>query len=753
MLRTWFLLTCLSFSVSVACRAQSGPVAEPGAGAIAGQVLFPDGTVVPEAAVKLRAAAGGSAPPEATTADRQGAFRFTALPPGLYQVEIESAGQVSGQAAARVEAGRETRIDVVASLAGPRESVTVTATLDPRPAGSVPSAVTVLDGERVRNAPSITLDEALRAVPGFSLFRRTSSLAAHPTAQGVSLRGVGPSGASRSLVLADGIPINDPFGGWVYWNRVPREAIASVEVMRGAASSIYGDSALSGVASIRSERPQRGTARASIAGGNTGLVNGSWLLGTRTADQRWGLAFDGEAFRNDGYFAIAEHDRGAIDRPVALQFATGRLRGDRQWHTGSAFATFGLLTEDRDNGTSLQFNSTDLRYGSAGFERRTAAAGAWRGSVFTQSETFRSTFTRITADRNQEFLTLHQRVPSVSAGGRLEWSKPFARHHLAAGSELRWVDGDSHERNPAGVLNVVGGRQWTSGVFVQDVFSPAVRWQLTASARLDRWETTDGRTGASQSATVVNPQLGVRFQAAGALALRAQAYRGFRAPTLNELYRQFRVGNVLTLANAGLRPERTNGAEAGADLQFAQSLFRLTGFWTDLRDPVSNVTLSTGATITRQRRNVGRATIRGLEADWEWRPGGALELRASYLFDDATVARFAPDPLLEGLWLPQVPRHRGVLALQWLTPRRGLLRVETRLSGIQYDDDRNQLALAGFAETGVAFVIPAGRHWEWFVRAENIFDRRYPVARTPVVGLSAPRMAQVGIRFRTTPAR
>ena len=70
-------------------------------------------------------------------------------------------------------------------------------------------------------SPALTLDDFLRRVPGFTLFRRTSSLVAHPTAQGVSLRGVGPSGASRSLVLADGIPLNDPFGGWVYWSRVP----------------------------------------------------------------------------------------------------------------------------------------------------------------------------------------------------------------------------------------------------------------------------------------------------------------------------------------------------------------------------------------------------------------------------------------------------------------------------------------------------------------------------------------------------
>src|ERR671929_131193 len=100
-----------------------------------------------------------------------------------------------------------------------------------------------------------TLDDALRQVPGFTLFRRTGSRVANPTSQGVSLRGVGASGASRALVLADGIPLNDPFGGWVYWGRVPRASVERIEVLRGGASSLYGSSALGGVVNLITRRP------------------------------------------------------------------------------------------------------------------------------------------------------------------------------------------------------------------------------------------------------------------------------------------------------------------------------------------------------------------------------------------------------------------------------------------------------------------------------------------------------------------
>ena len=725
-------------------------------GAIVGRVLFPDGTPVVgakvvgakvvEAKVGLSNASGQRA--VETSTDARGRFEVLGLAPGLYRVAVEHDSVAAAERRVQVPPGREVRVELVLAVAGRRESVTVTATLDPRQAAGVPSSVAVLDGERLRNSPGVTLDEVLRAIPGFSLFRRTSSLAAHPTAQGLSLRGVGPSGTSRSLVLVDGFPANDLFGGWVYWNRVPREALASAEVLRGAASSLYGNAALAGVASILSERPQRRTVRASLAGGSTGLLDTSWFASTRSANQRWGVSLDGEAFRNDGYYAVRRRDRGAADAPFALAYLTARLRLERELPRGGwAFASAGVLTEDRENGTRLRANSTDLRYGSLGAQWHTSGGSTWRAGLFAQGETFRSTFSRLSGDRNQETLTLSQRVPSNSVMARADWSRPLAHHHLTAGGDLRWVEGASHEQS-FGRQAIRGGRQWTGGLFVQDVFTPAPAWQVVASVRADRWSSTDRATGRVNSATVLNPQLGLRYQVFSRVALRAQGYRGFRGPTLNELYRQFRVGNVLTLANSSLRPERANGAEAGTDVQLGTSLLRLTGFWTELRDPVSNVTLSIEQLILRQRQNVGRTRIRGLEADWEWRFRRKAQFRLSYLFDDARVRRFAPDPGLEGLRLPQVARHQGFLGLQLPIWRGGILHLQTRLSGVQFDDDRNQLPLAGFAQADLAWTQPLGNHLEWFLRASNLFDRRYPVARTPLETLAAPRLVLVGVRFR-----
>ena len=73
----------------------------------------------------------------------------------------------------------------------------------------------------------------------------------------MSLRGIGPSGVSRSLVLLDGVPFNDAFGGWVYWTALPMESAERIEVVNGASSSLYGSYAMGGVLNVVTRRPQR----------------------------------------------------------------------------------------------------------------------------------------------------------------------------------------------------------------------------------------------------------------------------------------------------------------------------------------------------------------------------------------------------------------------------------------------------------------------------------------------------------------
>src|SRR5947199_47088 len=150
------------------------------------------------------------------------------------------------------------------------ETIVVTATQTKTRLSDTPASVVVITRDAMQTTAASTTDDALRQVPGFTLFRRSGSRSANPTSQGVSLRGVGASGASRALVLDDGIPLNDPFGGWIYWGRVPRVAIDRIEVVRGGASDLYGNGAMSGVVQFIRRRDPSITIDTSAGSGRTG---------------------------------------------------------------------------------------------------------------------------------------------------------------------------------------------------------------------------------------------------------------------------------------------------------------------------------------------------------------------------------------------------------------------------------------------------------------------------------------------------
>ena len=152
-----------------------------------------------------------------------------------------------------------------------RTTVTVNGTIS----SQTPASISVLDNQQLQTIPGTQLDDRLRQVPGFSLFRRSSSVAANPTTQGVSLRGIGSTGASRTLVLWDSLPLNDPFGGWVYWDRVDPAFIDRVEVERGGTTAVFGDRALSGSIGLFTPAEQPEHLFANFLTGNLGTEDAS----------------------------------------------------------------------------------------------------------------------------------------------------------------------------------------------------------------------------------------------------------------------------------------------------------------------------------------------------------------------------------------------------------------------------------------------------------------------------------------------
>ena len=712
---------------------------------------------------KARVSAGTST----TSTDDNGQFTLK-LSPGNYELRVTAAGFA--------EHKQQLNFSAAASVNITLEPATLADTLIVTPArteirlSEAPTSVSVLDADDLSAAAAQTVDDLLRQVPGFSIFRRSSSLVTNPTTQGVSLRGAGASGASRTLVMADGVPLNDAFGGWVYWDRVPRAAVDRIEIVRGGSSDLYGSDALSGVINLLTRPSNR-------------VVNAEASFGTRdTSDvsffaaDKWrgfSAAVAGEAFKTDGYFIISPSQKGAADDKAGSEHHALMLRLAYDFTPeNSIFVRGSLFDEDRRNGTRLQTNDTATESLAVGGNFRTKDGSNWNLTVFANQQRYHQTFTAVAANRATEALNRLQFVPSRDAGVSFSWSRALEKNLLVAGADVRGVRGTSDEIAVANgrqtTFSSAGGRQRRAGFFVQDLLTISPRWQLSVNARYDTWRDSSAAsvsrnltTGAvtprffpARELDAFSPRLSLIFRPVEKVSLRAAAYRAFRAPTLNELYRSFRVGDTLTNSNEKLVAERLTGGELGASWsptgKWATNIStRLTAYWTETVNPISNFTLSATPTlITRERRNLGRTRSRGIEAETDFRFARYWQLTAGYLFADATVRRAPQDASLVGNLIPQVPRHQFTLQTAYSHPRFVTAAMQFRATGSQFDDDQNRLPLGSFALIDVTVAKPFARYLEVFIAVQNLLNERFVVGRTPIETLGMPRMLRGGLRFR-----
>ena len=639
-------------------------------------------------------------------------------------------------------------------------------------ASDTPASVTVIPGEAARNAPQQTVDDLLRQVPSFSLFRRSSSLVTHPTAQGVSLRGIGPSGASRALVLQDGVPVNDPFGGWVQWARFPFLGLERIEVMRGGGSALWGNGALGGVIHIVPRRPTERSFAFDASFGSFDTTKFNAYASEVVGPVRFSV--EGMKFDTDGYKIVKASRRGLIDEEADLHAGVGTARVELVLSPDlTLFATGGYFGEHRNNGTPLQENDTELGHFFTGGTLRTADGSVWRLTLWTQAEGFHSTFSAQADNRNSETLALTQRSPSTTAGGTLQWDRTFGAHAVLAGIDTHWVVGETDEnvfvvgrftRN-----RVAGGEQLFAGVFVQDAWTVTPWLEITGALRGDWWRAYNGFRIEEPPAAgvpgdqrfrdvdyfIVSPKLAALVRATPATDVFASVYQGFRVPTLNELYRPFRVRNDVTVANETLKPERLTGGEAGVAQRWGMVDVRVTGFWNEVQDQILNVTLSTNlpdcpaGTTCRQRRNVDLTRIRGVETEVEVRPYPRWRLTAGHVYLDARVAN-ASIAALEGNRLAQVPDNVVTFGVHWEDPAWFDVSLLVRRVGRQFEDDLNTLPMGAFTTLDARIGRQLGRHALVYFAVENLLDERYAVARTSegVVSIGAPRMLHGGVRVQ-----
>jgi outer membrane receptor protein involved in Fe transport len=701
------------------------------------------------------------------TTDSAGRFTFAGITSDTATLTVRAHGFALLE---RQWSAQEKSLSLALEPESLAEQITITAGRAATRVSDTAASVLVLSHEDVATTAALTLDDALRQVPGFTLFRRSGSRTANPTSQGVSLRGVGASGASRAVVLSDGIPLNDPFGGWIYWGRVPRESVSRIEVVQGGASSLYGTDALGGVIALLPRDSRESTFSFETSYGNQQTPDASLFASGRLF--QWSAQIAAEVFHTDGYILVDDNARGRVDTRAGGEHSTlditlERLLADR----GRVFVRGSIFGEARENGTPLQQNRTHIRQLAIGSDWQSPGVGSIAARIYGSTQVFDQDFTAIAADRNSETLTRSQRSPAQQLGFTSQWSHTAGgRQTLVAGLDGREVHGASDELVfVAGRLTSAvgaGGRARSLGVFGQDIIRVTSRFLVTLGGRFDRWRNYDALSASKPLATpgpgsvttlpdrtetAFSPRLSLLYKASDRVSLFASGYRAFRAPTLNELYRSFRVGNVLTQANDKLRAERLTGGEAGANITAIDKRLNVRGtfFWSEITRPIANVTLSvTPALITRQRQNLGRTRSRGVEIETEARITGTVSLSGGYQFVDATVLQFPSNTALEGLLIPQTPRHQFTFQARYANPARFTLSVQGRAVSTQFDDDQNLLPLDRFFALDLFASRQLGRNVEVFAAFENLFDQQYAIGRTPVLTLGPPLLGRVGLRLR-----
>jgi len=659
-------------------------------------------------------------------------------------------------------------ITVQLDPAGTSQQVTVTAYRAPLASLESPVTTRTLSQSALSTTAGFTIDAQVRQLPGVELFRRSSSLVANPTSQGVSLRGLGSTSASRTLVTQDDVPLNDAVGGWIHWEEEPELAINRIEVLRGGASDLYGSSAIGGVLNIVPARPSSATVELRSGYGGLGTYDTSALLQTKLGP--WGILAAGGALGTDGFIQLAPFQRGPIDTASNMHGQNGVLYIDRSNGPLRFLLRGSGFNEARDNGTPFQKNGTRLwRYATgADWEAPHNATATLR--LYGSTEHYRQTFSSISSTslanpgctaRCGESPTRFTRVPDNELGAAAHWNQPIGAEFLiVAGADVHDVrvwDGEQ-TFSGAGTLSNLHDHQRDSAGYAEAMWTHRA-WTATASGRIDWFQNYDAHQvnwngsawvpAATQppsfNENIFNPRLGISRKLGAHFALSGSGFRAFRAPTPSELYRSTQVGSKLTLPNSALLSERATGWEFGVASEGRWGTIRTSYFDTQVNRPIVAVTLDPSSPLLLKRQNLGQIESRGLSLDFEVAPQRWLALDGGYQYAHAVVSR-GPDDL--GNWIPEVARNMGTLNLRAFKPRLGTLSLQSRISGRQYDDDANLFPLHSYFRLDAYASRDFGPHLQLFASGENLFDRAIEVSKTPSTTLGTPRLARAGLQVQ-----
>lgn len=647
--------------------------------------------------------------------------------------------------------------------------VIVTATRSARSLQDVPVSASVVTGADIAATPAKSLDDILRRVPSVDL-PIAASYQLHPTALNVSMRGLG---GIRALVLLDGVPLNDPFFGYVQWNRVPLDSIDRVEIVRGGGATLWGNYAMGGVINVLTRAPDHNELTLEAAGGSYGTwrgdASGAWVVSDAVK-----LGFEAGVSHTDGFITAPKALAEPISVPTSFTAHNLAFTGELK-PTASLTGHFRIGYHDNHQtlGTPLSINKQRTWTYSADATQELGDLGALTLTAFHDESHFRTDNTDTPSGvetGEAEFVQNRHTTPVHDTGVSLVWSKSLTAGWLrsaSAGVDYHGIQG----RDVADIFDDTGrqlrtdvgsGQQRFLGGFGQVSLRPVETLEVLASLRYQNFKDYDAFDGSpgglghvpDQTTSSVDPRISARWSVTPAFALRAAAYKAFRAPTLDNLYRAFSTPQGIFFGNPALKPETLRGAEAGFDVNHGGLRLQVTAYTNTIRDlitsaPLADADLPAGFFFGTRNINAGRARSRGVEAEANWTISPQWSATLGYTFADSTIVASEFDPASVGKQQGGIPRNRVSGSVTYASAAGWRVTPQLRWLSKSWGDNDNTFPVDQHVVVDLAASYPVTRKLNAFVQVENLFDKRYIADNS---GFELPRIgtpfsAVAGLRW------
>ncbi len=683
-------------------------------------------------------------------------------------------------------------LTVAPALAQPgTETVTVTATRTATALTDVPESMSVVTAAEIADTPAQGLDDILRNLPGMTL-NDIGPNVGHPTAYNESMRGL-PTTETRMLVMVDGVPVNDPFFGYIQWNRIPLDNIDHVEVVRGGGSPLWGNTAMGGVVNVITKAPQNDQLEVSAAGGSYAAYNAS-LYGAYRASDWLTLSANAALNGTQGYQTTppswtsfgSPNLRSPVYTPTSNQARNVGLRGDiapAPDISGFFDVTYG---EDKQIlSTPIGLDKQRIWTYSGGLTKSFGDGASLSATFFHDDNNFVTNNPHLltfTTEYNSNVHTAAASDNGASLDFTQQWNGWLRR--LSVGGDYHQIIGHdlANYYAPSGQLAaptiIGGGDQLFLAGFGQAELVPIDALQIMASLRYQYYQSSNGvdtfPPGFGSIPDVnkyrFTPRVDARYRLDDALALRAAYYQSFRAPTMDQLYRTYADTTAgIFEGNPFLKPETLEGEEVGVDYnlpglrsQFTFYTSKISNLITQRNldpsefpnllgvncgfDPVAFTFLSCTRNI-----NAASALARGFEAETTWEIGGGFSSEWTYTYADSHYTADPVDPTAVGNRLEGVPMHNASAGLTYDDASGWRASVVLRYVSKSFGDAHPEDGLIQNAHFVVdaSASYPLSRNIQAFVKAQNLLDKSYIASNgggAPILGTPFEVMGGLNVK-------